>query len=289
MSDFSTKAERLFHLADVVWDGYASEGDLAELDDILAANESLQFDYLEYCRMHAVLDLDLQAQRAVRKSQEQIGFGRTTPCDTVSLLSVSEADSGLSSPAFQGSVGLVSSGWLMAYLVATVLLGVGILVGSLIQVSQPTQIANHANSDVEQRFTVATEEEIVGRITGMVDCVWEGTEFRVQGSGTGGQHSDLPSPGHRPEGLVGGRGARGESSLHLHSLIRFNDRLALRSGLLEITYDTGAKVILQGPMTYQVDSAAGGYLSVWQADGAVGEEGGRSESPLARSRERGRG
>ena len=31
---------------------------------------------------------------------------------------------------------------------------------------------------------------------------------------------------------------------------------------LEITYDTGAKVILQGPVSYEVESLAGGYLSV---------------------------
>ena len=32
--------------------------------------------------------------------------------------------------------------------------------------------------------------------------------------------------------------------------------------MLEITYDTGARVILQGPVTYEVDSAVGGYLAV---------------------------
>ena len=39
-------------------------------------------------------------------------------------------------------------------------------------------------------------------------------------------------------------------------------KYALASGLMEITYDTGAKVILQGPCTYEVDSAAGGFLSL---------------------------
>ena len=31
---------------------------------------------------------------------------------------------------------------------------------------------------------------------------------------------------------------------------------------MEITYDTGAKVILQGPVTYEVESKDGGYLSL---------------------------
>ncbi|NLF07150.1 MAG: FecR domain-containing protein, partial [Pirellulaceae bacterium] len=36
----------------------------------------------------------------------------------------------------------------------------------------------------------------------------------------------------------------------------------LKSGLLEITYDSGAKVILEGPCSYEVDSTAGGYLAL---------------------------
>ena len=31
---------------------------------------------------------------------------------------------------------------------------------------------------------------------------------------------------------------------------------------MEITYDTGAKVILQGPCTYEVESPRGGFLSL---------------------------
>ena len=46
------------------------------------------------------------------------------------------------------------------------------------------------------------------------------------------------------------------------SLVSLGDKFALSSGLMEITYDTGAKVILQGPVTYEVESAAGGFLSV---------------------------
>ena len=41
---------------------------------------------------------------------------------------------------------------------------------------------------------------------------------------------------------------------------------------MEITYDTGAKVILQGPVTYEVESEAAGSLG-GQADGETGEEG----------------
>jgi hypothetical protein len=43
----------------------------------------------------------------------------------------------------------------------------------------------------------------------------------------------------------------------------------LESGLLEITYHTGAKVILQGPVTYEVKSNNGGYLPLGKLTGKV--------------------
>jgi hypothetical protein len=45
-------------------------------------------------------------------------------------------------------------------------------------------------------------------------------------------------------------------------LIHLGDKSALASGLLEITYDTGAKVIPQGFCTYEVESPVGGFLSI---------------------------
>ena len=38
--------------------------------------------------------------------------------------------------------------------------------------------------------------------------------------------------------------------------------IVLKSGLMEIAYDTGARVILQGPAAYEVESKSGGFLSV---------------------------
>jgi hypothetical protein len=70
--------------------------------------------------------------------------------------------------------------------------------------------------------------QLVGRITAMVDCGWADRSTET----VNGAHVPL------------------------------NRRYALASGLMEITYDTGAKVLLQGPATYEVESAAGGYLSV---------------------------
>jgi hypothetical protein len=49
--------------------------------------------------------------------------------------------------------------------------------------------------------------------------------------------------------------------------------LALSSGLLEVTYNAGARVILQGPVTYEVDSAVGGFLSLGKLTARVEAKG----------------
>ena len=64
--------------------------------------------------------------------------------------------------------------------------------------------------------------------------------------------------------------------------VSLGDTFALASGLMEITYDTGAKVILQGPVTYEVESAAGGYLSLGKLTARLEKkaEGGRRKTQI---------
>ena len=132
-----------------------------------------------------------------------------------------------------GTVGFISSGWPVAYMIATVICGVSMLIGSLTPVSQSVQVARQ--SSVPSRTVAEPKTELVGRITGMVDCKWAGTA--------------LDSPG-----------------------VPLGRKYELVSGLMEITYDTGAKVILQGPVTYEVESRNGGFLPVGKLTGKVENE-----------------
>jgi hypothetical protein len=75
----------------------------------------------------------------------------------------------------------------------------------------------------------------------MADCVWEEAGGKVQGTRGSNQKSEI---------------------INQQTAVHLGDRIALKSGLLEIAYDSGAKVILQGPATYEVESSAGGYLTV---------------------------
>ena len=130
-----------------------------------------------------------------------------------------------------------SSGWPLAYLLATVIFGIGLFIGSIIHVSQPEQVAQRSafpsafgrGTGGEGSENAAHSRPTVGRITGMVDCQWV-------------QSPTLDS--------------------RLSTLVSLGDKFTLASGLMEITYDTGARVILQGPVTYEVESKDGGYLSL---------------------------
>ncbi|MCD4726039.1 MAG: hypothetical protein K8R46_00100, partial [Pirellulales bacterium] len=96
------------------------------------------------------------------------------------------------------------------------------------------------------------EMVFVGRITGMVDVKWSDDP----------RYLPPPDFAHVPLGR----------------------KYKLDSGLMQITYDSGAKVILEGPCTYEVESTAGGYLALGKLTARIGNRGegrGASAKPQA--------
>ena len=81
------------------------------------------------------------------------------------------------STTLPGTFGYFSSGWPVAYLIATVIFGIGALVGSLVHVSQPEQVASQSASGPTPLSPLPS---VVGRITGMVDCKWETTGLGIR-------------------------------------------------------------------------------------------------------------
>ncbi len=134
--------------------------------------------------------------------------------------------------AWQGTVAYFAQVGPLSYLIATAIFCVAAVVSSFCYVSLEPQTW----PDDSRRLTVAgeraagedasSEQQCVGRITGMVDCRWAGTDAAPAAAVTLGH------------------------------------KYVLNSGLMEIAYASGAKVILQGPCTYEVDSAAGGFLAL---------------------------
>ena len=133
------------------------------------------------------------------------------------------------------------------YVASALIVGIGLLIGWTCRVSLLQQLApgdaeqvaiekdgtspigrNGPESAAHQLDLSPLSQPSVGRISGLVNCRW---------------------PDRGTETFDG-------------AAIRLGSKYALAAGFMEITYDTGAKVILQGPCTYEVESAAGGFLAL---------------------------
>ena len=213
-------------------EGQIADEERSQLKSRLADSEESRWIFAEYNALFALLELEIP----------------TLPCDECGMmnddctenskggqhsLDIQTLDSRHSpAPAFlpvpsYGTWSYLSEGWPTAYLLATVILGLGIVAAAVTYVSQPAHVASALPAVQTSRSVPEPSTPCVGRITGTVDC-------------------------KRP----------GDSCVFL------GQKCELASGLMEITYDTGAKVILQGPVTYEVDSN-GGYLAVGKLTGKL--------------------
>jgi hypothetical protein len=251
MSQIENTPPEVRELLSSVCDRTATQDDLDRLEASLGHDADALGLFLEYLQLHSDLYFELTSRQISSAALRDLGVspvGETAADDrSNSATDVSPTPSlGLPITAV-GPMGFLASGWPVAYLVATAIFALGLMVGALVHVSQPAQVVQQSDVLPSAAFAV------VGRITGMVDCVWEGAG-----------DASLPSP-------ACGRGAGGEGGSHsrtvVKSAIHLGDTLALRSGLLELTYDTGAKVILQGPVSYGVESRNGGFMRVGKLTG----------------------
>ncbi len=119
-------------------------------------------------------------------------------------------------------------GPVFSFLTAAVILGVMLLGAWAYKITHHQHIAEAPSQSVPSDDR--PEMVFVGRITGMVDVKWsDDKDF-------------LPPLGY--------------------AYVPLGRKYKLDAGLMQITYDSGAKVILQGPCTYEVESRVGGYLSL---------------------------
>jgi hypothetical protein len=210
-------------LQELCWAQQAGEllpAEAARLEQLVTSNPEACDYYTRYLSLCAHLEwsatpCDEVCDRVVGNASKTVTIAAPS---VVNLLSTAEHDSLISLP----------QGWLLAYAIATLTFAVGLLIGWMIPVSSPSQVAQSVPPPSESHAAPEIAVEYVGRITGMIDCRWADPHSAVAG------------------GVA----------------VPLGRHYALASGLMEITYDTGAKVILQGPVTYEVDSREGGYLSL---------------------------
>ena len=226
----------LRNLFAAIRDETISADQFRQLEETLSQDAEARARFARLTQLHVLLEqMFADASRHVEEAAPTNADNHSTPAAIIAP--VAPLDN-----TIHGAIGYLSSGWPVAYLVATVVFAIGLVIGAIVHVSQPANVVQAPDFPASPVSPLpSADPAVVGRITGIADCVWDGTGFRVQGSGAANQKSEI---------------------INHKSLIRLGDCLALKSGLVEITYDTGAKVLLQGPVTYEVESPAGGYLSI---------------------------
>jgi hypothetical protein len=248
MANMDSHAELTSLLSGLIEDGL-TPSQSERLGEILENDAEAQALYRDHLSVHAMLYWRWN-QRLSEKHRattgEAVAESMTADDPASNLLSVSQPPvlpctvplpaapaqgPQFLSTGFHNTGGyFASTGWPVAYLVTTVIFAVGLAAAALVHVSSPAEIVRHSPN---RSFPspLPSQSNAIARITGMVDCVWTGDGAKNS------LLSSLSSP-----------------------LVALGDRLALSSGLLEITYNSGAKVVLEGPVSYEVESSAGGFL-----------------------------
>ena len=235
-----------------------SPEEMERLDRLICTDATVRRLYMEYLDLHARLSYQFH-QPAESVFPLPSGHSRSTvprqpfAVGSQSLMADSPADVPFPPIIVQNSPGLPASvspslspfgSFVLSYSLAAVIVGIGLLIGWACQVSISQQVARSDPRPAITPFHPESEMVFVGRVTGMIECRWADPKT----------------------GTVD------------YAYVPLGRKYALASGLMEITYDTGAKVILQGPCTYKVESETGGYLSQGKVTAKIGERGeGRAE------------
>ena len=210
-------------------DGELTDRQRRELGDWLRQSPRNVDRFVAECRLHSELfDAHGGEWNAVEPPNEPGDFSRQpSPADNP------PASLPFAPAIIQGSSDLNSSlsplgGFFFSYAAAAVIVTVGLLIGWAYHVPVYQQFADNARQSDGASLHPEPEMVFVGRVTGMVDCHW----------------------------------ADPKTGTIVYAYVPLGRKYTLASGLMEIAYDTGARVILEGPCAYEVESKAGGCLTV---------------------------
>ena len=159
-------SDNFWPLLDAACDDTLSETQSQQLVALLDSDTAACRVLIDHVQLQTDIRLLCQAERACDRgiARIQAAFPQTLPPNSPPPL-ITFLGSGL-----DGTVGDFPGSLAFAYLVAAVLVGLGMMIGSLVPVSRPEQVAQ--NSTPTAQSVVEPKMEIVGRITGMVDCQW---------------------------------------------------------------------------------------------------------------------
>jgi len=241
---------RLWDLASRACDGTLSDDDQRRLDAMLDADEAARRCYGVYMLMHADLVWRFRGVEAAEGdaapgfdaclSEEVLGDRWTSPqsASEPSAMPI-VLDAPPAAPSSWFALNSMVGRLVFSYGVSAVVLGVCLLIGWGWKISHDRQIIEIAAGSRPTPVPIDTQLPSIGRVSGMVDCCWS-------------------DPRTEPV---------------QDALVSVGQRFSLASGFLEITYDAGAKVILEGPCVYEAESSRGGFLSLGKLTAKVQKQG----------------
>ncbi|MEN6450042.1 MAG: NPCBM/NEW2 domain-containing protein [Thermoguttaceae bacterium] len=221
-------------------DEQLDDAGLARLLELLADDPAARTYYLDFMNLHAQLQwkqangdnvvVEQERQSADLDVQAEEPLAASSASPSAPLVPPIVID-----PSPAGGSSLLTGGWLFSYGAATLILGAAVLISLAWKISLRDD-APAGRGPVAHDAPAApgptsrpprSDVAHVARITAMADCRWR----------------------NMPAAAIGAEIAPGQSCV-------------LASGLVEITYRTGATIVLQGPCNYQFDSPAGGFLAL---------------------------
>jgi hypothetical protein len=242
----SEVSPELWDLASGACNGTLSAEDQSRLDALLAADETARHFYGFYMLMHAELVWRGRGAAAVPSGRRwAVSLEHELQFPVLNTDADDRRSSDAEQPSFippividpSPAVGhpllaslVAPGGFLFSYGMSAVIVVIGLLIGWGWRVSydQGQRTAGHAARRPHDLVGPATKAPVVGRITGVADCLWADETTRAAD----------------------------------RDLVPLGRTYAIQSGFLEITYNTGARVILQGPATFEIESASSGFLSL---------------------------
>jgi hypothetical protein len=221
-------APNIAELEQLLWqmrDGAIDAAGRARIEELVTGDAGVRRFYIRYSTLCGGLRW-LNSQAAEQREDLSPEPGPSLPAPGVALSITDSVPIIIHSSSHDAATSFPSfAGVMFSYSMAALLMGMGLLVGWAWKLPSDTQIANEHDA---LRSPLHFAPAVVGRITSMADCRFA---------------ADSKTKDLRPK-----------------TAVSLGDKLNLVSGLLEITYHTGARVILQGPVRYEVESPAGGFL-----------------------------
>ena len=202
--------------------------DAERLEELVRADEDACRHYVTFMHFHALAERFCGADAAHEAKLLEERLAVQTDQAPIAAPIAPAPVLGFLGDSWQGTKTYFAEGWPLAYLLATLFIGTGIWISSLIPVSHTVLMARKTTLPSSVATPLETQLVQVGRITGMANCKWS-------------------KDGRAPAGF---------------DAVLLGRQFKLDAGLLEITYDTGARVILQGPATFTAESRDGGFLAV---------------------------